>query len=208
MATGYLVSGRGDLDALFKPRSSAAGANTGFLSNGGADLAQRFEPRGGTAAIAATNFKAGANDLAQLFMGITASTTHTMHTSTESSPANVGYSDGRGGVAMPGSTFTPLAVKTWEVCYLASVGTFDDINFQLFGSNVVGAAPNTDAAFVRLRITGVFTDSGATQTKTLVRSAAGYFNSPVSGGFFASWSWNTIPWKFVLGNNYTVEIDY
>jgi len=68
MTTGYVVSGRGDLDALFKPRTSAAIANTGFTSNGGVDLAQRFEPRGATAAQVDTGFKAGANDLAQLFM--------------------------------------------------------------------------------------------------------------------------------------------
>jgi hypothetical protein len=72
MATGYIVSGRGDLDDLFRARSSAAIANTNFRSNGGVDLAQRFEPRGSTAAIANTNFRAGANDLAQLFMGINA----------------------------------------------------------------------------------------------------------------------------------------
>jgi hypothetical protein len=72
MTTGYVVSGRGDLDVLFKARTSAAIADTGFKSNGGVDLAQRFEPRGSTTAIANTNFKAGANDLAALFMDIAA----------------------------------------------------------------------------------------------------------------------------------------
>lgn len=71
MTTGY-VAPAGDLDLLFKARTSAAIANTGFLSNGGVDLAQRFEPRGSTTAIANTNFKSGANDLAQLFMDIAA----------------------------------------------------------------------------------------------------------------------------------------
>lgn len=72
MATGYVVSGRGDLDVLFKARTSAAIADTGFKSNGGVDLAQRFEPRGSSTAIANTNYKAGANDLASLFMDIAA----------------------------------------------------------------------------------------------------------------------------------------
>jgi hypothetical protein len=72
MATGYEVTGRGDLDVLFKARTSAAIANTGFQSNGGVDLAQRFEPRGATAPISDTGFKSGANDLAALFMNIAA----------------------------------------------------------------------------------------------------------------------------------------
>ena len=78
MATGYIVSGRGDLDALFKARTSTAGANTGFKSNGDVDLAQRFEPRGSTTAIAATGFKVGATDLAQTFMDIAASVGETI----------------------------------------------------------------------------------------------------------------------------------
>jgi len=72
MTTGYVISGRGDLDLLFKARTSAAIANTGFQSNGGVDLAQRFEPRGATTAISDTGFKAGANDLAALFQSIAA----------------------------------------------------------------------------------------------------------------------------------------
>src|SRR6185369_7180977 len=42
MATGFVVSGRGDLDALFKARTTAAGSNTGFLV-GAQDLAQTFQ---------------------------------------------------------------------------------------------------------------------------------------------------------------------
>ena len=73
MATGFIAIGGSDLDALFKARTSTAGANTGFLSNGGVDLAQRFEPRGSTTARANTGFRnASAVDLAQLFMDITA----------------------------------------------------------------------------------------------------------------------------------------
>jgi hypothetical protein len=78
MATGFQVTGRGDLDTLFKARTSAAIANTGFQSNGGVDLAQRFEPRGSTTPIAATSFQSGAHagaDLAALFMDIAASGT-------------------------------------------------------------------------------------------------------------------------------------
>jgi hypothetical protein len=72
MTTGF-VAAAGDLDLLFKARTSAKIANVGFLSNGGVDLSNRFEPRGTTIAIANTNFKAGANDLAVLFRGIAAS---------------------------------------------------------------------------------------------------------------------------------------
>jgi hypothetical protein len=74
MTTGYVVSGRGDLDVLFKARTSSPTSATGFLSNGGVDLNQRFEPRGTTTAIANTNFVSGSTDLAQIFMDINAAT--------------------------------------------------------------------------------------------------------------------------------------
>src|SRR6185369_4626593 len=94
MATGFVVSGRGDLDALFKARTTAAGSNTGFLV-GAQDLAQRFEQRGAATAIAATGFKVGATDLAQTFQDIayTPAFTPVTHTytsgtgSTETVPA-------------------------------------------------------------------------------------------------------------------------
>ena len=72
MTTG-LIAPAGDLDALFKARTSAKIADVGFLSNGGVDISNRFEPRGSTTARANTNFKQGANDLASLFMDIAAS---------------------------------------------------------------------------------------------------------------------------------------
>lgn len=71
MTTGYVATA-GDLDALFKARTSAAIANTGYKSNGGVDLAQRFEPRGSTTARANTGFRSGGTDLSQLFMDIAA----------------------------------------------------------------------------------------------------------------------------------------
>lgn len=73
MTTG-LIAPAGDLDVLFKARTSTKIADVGFLSNGGVDISNRFEPRGSTTARANTNFKSGANDLAQLFMDIAAAT--------------------------------------------------------------------------------------------------------------------------------------
>jgi hypothetical protein len=72
MTTGYIVNGRGDFDVLFKPRTSAAVANTNFKSNGGVDLAQRFEPRFALPAIPAVGYLAAGVDLAQIFQGISA----------------------------------------------------------------------------------------------------------------------------------------
>lgn len=95
MATGLVVSGRGDLDVLFKARTSAAIADTGFKSNGGVDLAQRFEPRGSTTAIANTNYKSGANDLASLFMDIAAAS----NTITISDRGVVAFNTGSNGIA-------------------------------------------------------------------------------------------------------------
>lgn len=67
MTTGYVVSGVGDLDALFAARVSAPAANVGFLSNGGVDLSQRFEPIGATTPRANTGFISGSTDLALIF---------------------------------------------------------------------------------------------------------------------------------------------
>lgn len=69
MASGYNVSGRGDLDSLFKARSSAAGGVTGYQV-AGVDLNQRYEPRAGSTAIAAVGYTTSGTDLAQLFMDI------------------------------------------------------------------------------------------------------------------------------------------
>jgi hypothetical protein len=69
MATGF-VAPAGDLDLLFKARTSAKIADVGFLSNGGVDISNRFEPRGSLPAIANTGFLSGATDLAQLFQNI------------------------------------------------------------------------------------------------------------------------------------------
>lgn len=88
MATGYVVSGRGDLDVLFKARTSAAGSNTGFKSNGAVDLAQRFEPRGAATAIAATGFTVGGTDLASTFQDINYSPPFTPITRTYKTAVN------------------------------------------------------------------------------------------------------------------------
>jgi len=69
MASGYNVSGRGDLDTLFMARQSAARANVGFTV-AGVDLASRFEPIGSATPIAATGFRAVSADLATLFRDI------------------------------------------------------------------------------------------------------------------------------------------
>jgi len=71
MTTNFVVAGRGDLDTLFKARTSSPISATGFAV-AGVDLNQRYEPRGSTTAIANTGFRSGANDLAQLFMDIAA----------------------------------------------------------------------------------------------------------------------------------------
>jgi hypothetical protein len=72
MASGFTVSGRGDLDTLFLARVGAARANVGFTV-GGVDLANRYEPIGTASPIAATGFRSGGTDLANLFRDINAS---------------------------------------------------------------------------------------------------------------------------------------
>lgn len=69
MASGYVIAGRGDLDALFMARVNAARANVGYQV-GGVDIANRYEAIGSGTPIAATGFQSGGVDLASLFRGI------------------------------------------------------------------------------------------------------------------------------------------
>lgn len=65
MASGYVVSGRGDLDTLFKARTSAKRADVNIKVLG-IDISNRYETRA-TAPIAATGYATVGTDLAQLF---------------------------------------------------------------------------------------------------------------------------------------------
>lgn len=67
MPSGYTVTGRGDLDAIFKARTSAAGAATNLKASG-VDLNQRYEVRGSTTPVANTGYQVSGVDLAQKFM--------------------------------------------------------------------------------------------------------------------------------------------
>jgi hypothetical protein len=70
MASGYVVAGRGDLDALFMARVSAARAGVGYYV-ASSDIANRYEPIGSGTPIAATKFVASnGSDLASLFRDI------------------------------------------------------------------------------------------------------------------------------------------
>lgn len=68
MASGYIVSGRGDLDSLFLARSSAKAGNVGYQV-GGVDISNRYEPIGAGTPIAATGYKYANTDLANIFRG-------------------------------------------------------------------------------------------------------------------------------------------
>lgn len=66
MPSGFVVGGRGDLDALFLARASTKRADVQYRV-GGVDIANRYEPIGAGTPIAATGFKTGGTDLASLF---------------------------------------------------------------------------------------------------------------------------------------------
>lgn len=71
MATGFVVVGRGDLDALFKARTTAKRSDINYRV-AGVDISNRFEQIGASTPIANTGFKYGGTDLAQLFKNISA----------------------------------------------------------------------------------------------------------------------------------------
>lgn len=68
MASGYVVSGRGDLDVLFLGRVNPKRSDVGYKV-AGVDLSNRYETIGATTPIAATGFKSAGTDLANLFRG-------------------------------------------------------------------------------------------------------------------------------------------
>lgn len=174
MATGYVVSGRGDLDVLFKPRTSAAAANTGFMTPGSVDLAQRFEPRGATTAIAATNFKSGATDLAQIFMDFNAATgpTYTNDFSNfvagQSGTGNRyrGFvSAARAGTPPAMGSFTDLILGAYTIGQLYWDITAGEMVFSLHSSG--GTPPDTDLTFWQVQIDGTFEGTGMTTWASL-----------------------------------------
>lgn len=69
MASGYTVTGRGDLDAIFAPPSGAHPADTGYKV-AGVDIANRYRGRAGTLAAASTGYKVNGQDLSIIFMDI------------------------------------------------------------------------------------------------------------------------------------------
>lgn len=146
MTTGYVVSGRGDLDTLFKARTSAAIANTNYKSNGGVDLAQRFEPRGAAAPIADTGFKAGANDLAALFMNLAANAINFADMSCTNADAGTTTCAYRlmstGNIEANNGTSSQPIRGTW-ISPATNVGLYSARVTPLSGTSPSGAALNT-----------------------------------------------------------------
>jgi hypothetical protein len=186
MATGYVVSGAGDLDDLFQPRVSTAIANTSFLSNGGVDLAQRFEKRGDGTAIANTNFRSGATDLSALFLGL-------------GNLADPILSSGNF-VAGPkgGNTY-----RLDELLLNDISGSFLFVRI----SHATVTPANSDAVWQFLRCTGIFANSGGLSvTRNFARSVSGVTNTHTtpSGRPGRSWQTNTEVFRFVAGNTYSL----
>jgi hypothetical protein len=222
MATGYGVSGRGDLDLLFKARTSAAAANTGFTSNGGVDLAQRFEPRGATTAIAATGFKSGATDLAQIFMDINASTFTPIVTLTMvagSATADRGFRNASSGYsALAGQSMTPTPEWTknsqlYRLDEITSQPSGGAIYVLLRASHATITPANDDNVFAAIEVAGVFAGSSSAFTIRLPRSTGFSSNTgttpngrPMRNWQFG-WTSSEVPrMEFVAGNSYTVKI--
>lgn len=202
MATGYVVDGRGDLDALFAARSTAAISNTGFRSNGGVDLAQRFEARGGTTAIADTNFKAGGNDLAQLFKGLTAFSPDRFMTAGQFGGVTFGFDGGvMGGIAMGSMTNVVFGSYSVDRLYRDTGINACRLGFIKFGA----IPPNDSTVWTNLQIQGVFVDSGgATVIRSVTRSGLGTGTAGPTGGnnYERWWVFSTALANFINGNVY------
>ena len=177
MATGYTVSGRGDLDALFKARTSAARPNVGFQV-AGVDLASRYEPRGSTTAIAATGFvQSGQGDLAGLFMNIDALPGSTEYGVT----LGTGFSEiGFRSSALSGA-YGSISLTTFKSVRIDYITSAPDNTFmlQLQGSRAANF-------FTQLRTkTRHFTPQYNGLTVDLTSAAATF----TDGGSYSQWVW-------------------
>lgn len=203
MTTGYVVSGRGDLDGLFLARTSTAASNVNFKSNGGVDLSQRFEPRGATTAIANTGFKSGSTDLAQIFKDITLASIATSLNMTagnfvETTPArtNTGYATT--GLVTGSSGFGSVSASTVGANTLAGLFWNDDDVLKVAFS--AGSAPaDADTTWQRVDANGVF-QGGFTGTRSVSRTAG---TSAVSGTRRV-WTFNPGVMAFASGQIYAV----
>jgi hypothetical protein len=217
MATGIVVSGRGDLDVLFKARASAAIANTGFLSNGGVDLAQRFEPRGGTTAIANTNYKQSANDLASLFMDInTAPLLATFTMVAGLGTADIGFRNTASGYAAYGSqsiTPAPDFTKTSQAYRLDEIASPTPVaDFMMIRVSHATTTPaNADTTWQWIALTGTFasgTGGGGTGRRLFNRVSIGtsVTGTTPSGRPTRNWQMGSNQFNLITGNSYTIEI--
>lgn len=180
MASGFTVSGRGDLDALFLARVNAKRADVGFQV-AGVDISNRYEPIGAGTPIAATGFKSGGTDLASLFRNIGEPVATVLNLTAGFQSTNLfGYKRG---------AFGALAPDVWKG---VNVNELYDLQPGTFRFVVAGTFAQ-----------GAFT-SIVTNSKTFNSAAASTFNS--SGGI-TTWIWNTQAAGFSSGNNYTVTIN-
>lgn len=214
MATGYIVSGRGDLDALFMPRVSAAAADVGFKNSSGVDLSQLFEPRGATTAIANTNFiNSAGTDLAQIFKDIAATPailTATLTAGTAGS--NIGYRNSASGYGAYGSmSATPEYTKN-SVLYRVEEIRFDSsvANEMLVRISQASATPaDADTTWTFVALSGTFSGGGGSGRKVMTRSQAYVTNTGTTPGPvrpYRTWQINLAGMNMISGNSYTFEI--
>jgi hypothetical protein len=202
MTTGYIVTGRGDLDTIFKARTSAAITDTGFRRGASTDLSQLFEPRAGTPQVANTGFVSGTHsaDLAQLFMDINALFGDRTLGAVQSG-TSVGYAASEYTATFYGS-LSDRNLPTSRVGRLTTLnGT--EVRMSLLAD---GAAPaNDDTVWISVQIRGVFTDSaGATVIRSLNRTSAGTTGTGNVGGslFERFWIFPIASANFLNGESY------
>ena len=189
MASGYTVSGRGDLDALFMARQNTPRANVG-LRVGGVDLANRYEPIGSASPIAATNFRSGGTDLANLFRDIhqPLASLFTLNAGRLDGPggyATIGYIRGMHGSISP-LTYGGIPIERLNDWFIPGYILFD---FWLAQESV------PQSFFTSITING----------RTFLSSQAdAYYSSAGSG--VTVWSWTAYDAGLVNSRSYPVQI--
>lgn len=214
MASGYVVSGRGDLDGLFKARTSTAIANTGYQV-AGVDLAQRYEPRAGSTAIANTGYKSASADLASLFkdFGATSSLVTLTVTMGDGGGTRPGFANTASGYAAYSGQSLSAAPEWTKSSTLYRLDYIDLVTgfLSLQVSNASSAPADSTSVWDAMTLTGVFSSSGGSSVARTVNRVAAASTS--AGGTTPNgrprrvWNIGTgSPWDIIIGNAYTLAI--
>lgn len=213
MPSNIKVSGT-DLDSIFAPRTSSAGANVGVQVSG-TDIANRYElSTGGDTIGFNTNIKSGGNDLRNIFRDISYVTSPIITSNPNSDSGNEGDSFSFSVSAIGAATLTYQWRKNGSDISAATSSTYnlpgstvytDSGSYDVVVSNSYGSATSSAATLTVHRNpyiisdpTDITDDYGANRSLTVVAGGDGisyqwYHDlAPISGATSSTYTMNPL----------------